>query len=107
MATERRQADRSDASMRAALDAARSLISTQGYNGTSMRQISEASGVSTGNLYHHFGSKELIFQRLISAPDAVREYIRIFRYGVLPRQGEASASLESVDEPVRFRANGL
>lgn len=30
-----------------------------------MRQIAEVSGVSTGNLYHHFGSKELIFQALL------------------------------------------
>jgi AcrR family transcriptional regulator len=30
-----------------------------------MRQIAEACDQSTGNLYHHFGSKEAIFQRLI------------------------------------------
>jgi len=30
-----------------------------------MRAISEASGLSVGNLYHHFGSKEAIFQNLI------------------------------------------
>jgi AcrR family transcriptional regulator len=30
-----------------------------------MRAISEESGLSVGNLYHHFGSKEAIFQRLI------------------------------------------
>lgn len=47
------------------LQAALDLFSHQGYGATSMRQISEASGVSVGNLYHHFGSKEAIFQRLI------------------------------------------
>jgi len=41
------------------------LFSTQGYGATSMRQIAEACDQSTGNLYHHFGSKEAIFQRLI------------------------------------------
>jgi len=30
-----------------------------------MRAISEACGLSVGNLYHHFGSKEAIFQSLI------------------------------------------
>jgi AcrR family transcriptional regulator len=30
-----------------------------------MRQISDACGLSVGNLYHHFGSKETIFQRLL------------------------------------------
>jgi len=41
------------------------LFSTQGYGATSMRQIAEVCDQSTGNLYHHFGSKEAIFQRLI------------------------------------------
>jgi AcrR family transcriptional regulator len=30
-----------------------------------MRQIASAAGLSVGNLYHHFGSKETIFERLI------------------------------------------
>jgi len=41
------------------------LFSTQGYGATSMRQIAESCDQSTGNLYHHFGSKESIFQHLI------------------------------------------
>jgi AcrR family transcriptional regulator len=32
-----------------------------------MRQIAEACDQSVGNLYHHFGSKEAIYQRLIDA----------------------------------------
>ena len=51
--------------MARAREAALALFSTQGYGATSMRQISESSGVSLGNLYHHFGSKETIFQQLI------------------------------------------
>jgi len=47
------------------LEAALDLFSTHGYGATSMRQIAEVCGLSTGNLYHHFGSKEAIFQRLI------------------------------------------
>jgi AcrR family transcriptional regulator len=30
-----------------------------------MRQLARRSGLSVGNLYHHFGNKEQIFQRLI------------------------------------------
>ncbi|HET9211030.1 MAG TPA: TetR/AcrR family transcriptional regulator [Thermoanaerobaculia bacterium] len=59
------QEEKSDASMRKALKAALSLFSRQGYRATSMRQIAGRCGLSVGNLYHHFGSKEAIFQRLI------------------------------------------
>jgi AcrR family transcriptional regulator len=51
--------------MNAVLDAALKLFAAKGYGTTSMRQISDASGVSIGNLYHHFGSKEEIFRRLL------------------------------------------
>ena len=51
--------------MARAREAALELFSTQGYGATSMRQISHASGVSLGNLYHHFGSKETIYQQLL------------------------------------------
>jgi AcrR family transcriptional regulator len=65
MARRRTQADKSDASTRKVLKAALSLFSRNGYRATSMRQIARRSGLSVGNLYHHFGSKETIFQRLI------------------------------------------
>ncbi len=59
------QAAKSEVATAKALEAALGLFSKQGYGATSMRTISEASGLSVGNLYHHFGSKEAIFQRLI------------------------------------------
>jgi AcrR family transcriptional regulator len=65
MAKRRTQADKSDASARKVLKAALSLFSRQGFRATSMRQIARRSGLSVGNLYHHFGNKEAIFQRLI------------------------------------------
>jgi AcrR family transcriptional regulator len=60
-----RQAEKSEAAIARALETALELFSTQGYGATSMRHISQHSGLSVGNLYHHFGSKEAIFQRLI------------------------------------------
>jgi AcrR family transcriptional regulator len=60
-----RQAARSEVATSRVLEVALELFSTQGYGATSMRQIAEACEQSTGNLYHHFGSKEAIFQRLI------------------------------------------
>jgi len=63
--TNRRQAERSEVATARVLEVALELFSTQGYGATSMRQIAEACDQSTGNLYHHFGSKEAIFQSLI------------------------------------------
>ena len=63
--TNGRQAERSGIATSKVLEAALELFSTQGYGATSMRQIAEVCGLSTGNLYHHFGSKEAVFQRLI------------------------------------------
>ncbi len=60
-----RQAERSEVAIARARETALELFSRQGYGATSMRQISAASGISVGNLYHHFGSKEAIFQQLI------------------------------------------
>ncbi len=59
------QEEKSDASTRKVLKAALSLFSRQGYRATSMRQIASRCKLSVGNLYHHFGNKEAIFQRLI------------------------------------------
>ena len=62
-----RQAEKSEEAVNAALEAGLDLFSSQGYGATSMRQIAQSCGLSVGNLYHHFGSKEAIFQRLIDA----------------------------------------
>lgn len=59
------QAAKSEVATSRVMEAALELFSTQGYGATSMRQIAEACEQSVGNLYHHFGSKEAIYQRLI------------------------------------------
>lgn len=61
----RRKQDRSKASVKQALAAALELFSSQGFGATSMRQIADRSGLSMGNVYHHFPSKEAIFQQLL------------------------------------------
>lgn len=63
--TTRRKQERAEVSVERALDAALALFSKQGFGATSMRQISDDSGVSMGNLYHHFPSKEAIFEQLL------------------------------------------
>lgn len=59
------QDKRSEKSRTAILEASLELFSSQGYRGTSIREIAEAAGVSTGNVYHHFADKETIFQTVL------------------------------------------
>ena len=59
------EATRSEVSVTRVYEAALRLFSSQGFGATSMRRIAAESGLSVGNLYHHFANKEEIFQRLI------------------------------------------
>jgi len=70
-----------------------------------MRAVSEASGLSVGNLYHHFGSKEAIFQRLIDEYwdhllDPANELQQVFDAAGFPDDLEdlASAIEKSVED---------
>jgi AcrR family transcriptional regulator len=47
------------------LDAAYNFFITQGFHGTSMRQIAQAAGFALGSTYNHFGSKEDIFVAIL------------------------------------------
>ncbi|HEX7418933.1 MAG TPA: TetR/AcrR family transcriptional regulator [Thermoanaerobaculia bacterium] len=57
--------EKSERSRRQVLDAALQLFSRHGYRATSVRDIAEKAGVSTGNVYHHFPDKETIFKTLL------------------------------------------
>lgn len=46
--------------------AAARLFAEKGYNGVSMREISERSGVTKPTIYYYFGNKEGIYRTLIS-----------------------------------------
>jgi AcrR family transcriptional regulator len=59
------QRERSEASVSRTLGAALKLFSSHGFRATSMREIADGAGLSVGNVYHHFPSKEAIFQRLL------------------------------------------
>ncbi|MBI4346401.1 MAG: TetR/AcrR family transcriptional regulator [Elusimicrobia bacterium] len=47
------------------LDAASALFGRQGFHGTSTRDIAKAAGVSLGNIYNHFATKEEVFIALL------------------------------------------
>jgi AcrR family transcriptional regulator len=49
------------------LDAASRLFCKQGFHGTSTRDIVREAGVSLGNIYNHFETKEDIFTSLLAA----------------------------------------
>lgn len=65
MARREVQETKSGASMARALEAALELFSSRGFGATSMRQIAQKSGISIGNIYHHFPNKEAMFERLL------------------------------------------
>lgn len=55
----------SDNTRQAILDAAYSLFTTQGFHGTSMRQIASQATLALGGIYNHFASKEEIFEAML------------------------------------------
>jgi AcrR family transcriptional regulator len=59
------QGEKSERSRNGILEAALNLFAHQGYRGTSIREIAEAAGLSTGNVYHHFPDKEALFRTLL------------------------------------------
>lgn len=50
----------------AALDAGMQLFWRQGYEATSLMQLREAMGLSSASFYNAFGSKENLFERVVS-----------------------------------------
>src|SRR3712207_7171292 len=53
------------------------LFATSGYDGTSMRDIADACGISKSLLYHHFADKDEIFARI--ALGSTRELYQFVR----------------------------
>lgn len=59
--TKRTQAERSEATRRALIAAARPLFAERGYADVSAEEIVRAAGVTRGALYHHFDGKRELF----------------------------------------------
>jgi AcrR family transcriptional regulator len=65
----RRKGRRAPAEVRdLVLGAANRLFSTQGYHGTTTRQIAEEAGVGESVLFRHFGNKAELFETTILTP---------------------------------------
>lgn len=48
------------------LDAAETLYATEGFNGVSLRQLTQAAGVNLAAVNYHFGSKENLFAEVLA-----------------------------------------
>jgi AcrR family transcriptional regulator len=67
------------------LAAAATLFETRGFQGTTMADIAQATGMATGTLYTVFPNKEVLFQRLIE--EKVDAYLTYVRSAVDPLAG--------------------
>lgn len=66
----RRQAERSETTRQALIDAARPLFAERGYVGVSTDEIVRAAGVTRGALYHHYGGKQDLFAAVFDQLEA-------------------------------------
>jgi AcrR family transcriptional regulator len=64
------QAERKEATMRAVVAAARKLFGSRGFTATSIDDIAARAGVAKGAVYHHYASKEALFERVLDSVQA-------------------------------------
>jgi AcrR family transcriptional regulator len=91
----RTQAERSETTRRALLDAARALFTERGFAATGRDDIAQRAGVTRGALYHHFGSKERLFRAVVEELEG----------HVVERV--VTASMDATDELERLRTGCL
>jgi AcrR family transcriptional regulator len=59
----------SEATRAALLEEATALFATRGYAGTSLEDVATASQVTRGAVYHHFASKQALFEAVLDAQE--------------------------------------
>jgi len=81
------------------LRATERLFSTRGFHGTGLREVADDAGVSVGNIYNHFATKEELFDSLLQELEKAyldptqplpRALAEIAFPGELEKLGEAS-----------------
>ena len=75
------------------LDAAESLFMEHGYEATSLRAITSAAGVNLASVNYHFGSKEELFQAVLTRRLDPMNQERLDLLTRLERRGRAGAAL--------------
>ncbi len=81
----------------AIVEVAHELFITQGYHGTSMRQIAKDAGIALGGIYNHFASKEDVFRTVFLENHPYLEMLPAIE----------SAHGDSIEELVRDAANQM
>jgi AcrR family transcriptional regulator len=66
------------------LDAALELFAENGFFGTGLRDIARAVGIRESAIYHHFPSKEALFEALVGPPEGMLDHVRALAEGPLP-----------------------
>lgn len=59
------------------LQTARRLFLAQGFNGSNLRDIAKEAQVSMGGIYHHFASKEEIYETLLPATELAQHLPKV------------------------------
>jgi AcrR family transcriptional regulator len=62
-----KRVDQGQATREQLVAVATQLFADRGYEGTSIEAVLEGAGVSRGSLYHHFRSKEALFEAVLEA----------------------------------------
>jgi AcrR family transcriptional regulator len=65
-----KRAERGQATRDQIVAIASELFASRGFDGTSIDAVLERAGVSRGSLYHHFASKEALFEAALDAVEA-------------------------------------
>ncbi|MFH1634107.1 MAG: TetR/AcrR family transcriptional regulator [Chloroflexota bacterium] len=81
----------------AIVEVAHELFITQGYHGTSMRQIAKDAGIALGGIYNHFDSKEDVFRTVFLENHPYLEMLPAIE----------SAQGDTIEELVRDAANQM
>ena len=90
-------ADEANSNQQRILDAAKRLFLTKGYNGSNLRDIAKEAKVSMGGIYHHFASKEEIYQSLLLGSDVAGDTLNVMR---LLRNPEFPENLADVGDAI-------
>jgi AcrR family transcriptional regulator len=65
-----KRAERGQATREQIVAIATELFASRGFEGTSIDAVLEQAGVSRGSLYHHFASKEALFEAVLDVVEA-------------------------------------